>query len=144
MGILWAAVVVSLSLLCWGGQAVSWFAPRTAVRLTLTEAEGTVEAAYFADVRGEALWDILTLWTMPVAGVLLLVDEPAWAYFGLVGGGMYAYFAGRGIFTRRAMQHRGYRIGAAQSVKVGYLFLSIWGVMGLITIAAAIVALSSS
>ena len=38
----------------------------------------------------------------------------------------------------------GYRVGAAQNVKIGYLFLSIWGVMGLITIAAAVVALSSS
>jgi hypothetical protein len=144
MGILWGVVVVALSLLCWGGQAISWFAPATAVRLTLMEAEDTVEPTYFADVRGEALWDTLTLWTMPVAGLLLIVDSPAWAYFGLVGGGMYAYFAGRGIFTRRAMQNRGYRVGAAQNVKVGYGFLSIWGVMGLITIAAGVIALSSS
>jgi hypothetical protein len=144
MGILWGLVVIALSLLCWGGQAISWFAPATAVRLTLMEAEDSVEPTYFADVRGEALWDTLTLWTMLVAGVLLIVDNPAWAYFGLVGGGMYVYFAGRGIATRRAMQKGGYRVGAAQNVKIGNLFLSIWGVMGLITIAAAVVALSSS
>ena len=144
MGILWGLVVIALSLLCWGGQAISWFAPATAVRLTLMEAEDSVEPTYFADVRGEALWDTLTLWTMLVAGVLLIVDNPAWAYFGLVGGGMYVYFAGRGIATRRAMQQGGYRVGAAQNVKIGYLFLSIWAVMGLITIAAAVVALSSS
>lgn len=143
MGVLWGVIVVALSLLCWGGQAISWFAPATAVRLTLMEGEDTVEPVYFADVRGEALWDTLTLWTMLVAGALLVVDNPAWAYFGLVGGGMYVYFAGRGIFTRRTMQQRGYRVGAAQNVKVGYLFLAIWGVMGLITIAAAVGALSS-
>ena len=144
MGILWGLVVVALSLLCWGGQVISWFAPATAVRLTLMEAEDTVEPTYFADVRGEALWDTLTLWTTLIAGVLLILDVSAWAYFGLVGGGMYVYFAGRGIVTRRAMQQRGYRVGAAQNVKVGYLLLSIWGVMGLITIAAAVIALSSS
>jgi hypothetical protein len=144
MGILWGLVVVALSLLCWGGQAISWFAPATAVRLTLMEAEDTVEPTYFADVRGEALWDTLTLWTMLVAGVLLVLNVSVWAHFGLVGGGMYVYFAGRGIVTRRAMQQRGYRVGAAQNVKVGYLLLSIWGVMGLITIAAAVIALSSS
>ena len=144
MGILWGLVVVALSLLCWGGQVISWFAPATAVRLTLMEAEDTVEPTYFADVRGEALWDTLTLWTMVVAGVLLTLDVSAWAYFGLVGGGMYAYFAGRGIVTRRAMQQRGYRVGVAQNVKLGYLFLAVWGVMGCITIVAAVVALPSS
>jgi hypothetical protein len=144
MEILWGVIVVALSLLCWGGQTISWFAPETAVRLSLMEAEDTVEPTYFADVRGEALWDTLTLWTMPVAGILLIVDNPAWAYFGLVGGGMYVYFAGRGIVTRRAMQNRGYRVGAAQNVTVGYLFLSVWGLMALITIAAAVGALLSS
>ena len=144
MGILWGLVVVALSLLCWGGQVISWFAPETAVRLTLMEAEDTVEPTYFADVRGEALWDTLTLWTMLVAGVLLTLDVSAWAYFGLVGGGMYVYFAGRGIVTRRAMQQRGYRVGVAQNVKLGYLFLAVWGVVGCITIAAAVVALPSS
>lgn len=144
MGILWGVVVVALSLLCWGGQAIAWFAPATAVKLTLMEAEDSVEPTNFADGRGEALWDMLTLWTMLVAGVLLIVDNPAWAYFGLVGGGMYVYFAGRGIFTRRTMQNRGFRVGAAENVKVAYLFLSVWGVMGLITIAAAATALSSS
>jgi hypothetical protein len=143
MGVLWGVVVVALSLLCWGGQVISWFAPATAVRLTLMESEDTVEPTYFADVRGEALWDTLSLWTMPLAGALLIAGNPAWAYFGLVGGGVYVYFAGRGIVTRRAMQQRGYRVGAAQNVKVGYLFLSVWGVMGLVTIAAAVVALSS-
>jgi len=144
MGILWGLVVVALSLLCWGGQVISWFAPATAVRLTLMEAEDTVEPTYFADVRGEALWDTLTLWTMVVAGVLLTLGVSAWAYFGLVGGGMYVYFAGRGIVTRRALQQRGYRVGVAQNVKLGYLFLAVWGVMGCITIVAAVVALPSS
>ena len=144
MGILWGLIVIALSLLCWGGQVISWFAPATAVRLTLMEAEDTVEPTYFADVRGEALWDTLTLWTMLVAGVLLILGISAWAYFGLVGGGMYVYFAGRGIVTRRAMQQRGYRVGAAQNVKLGYLFLAVWGVMGLITVAAAVAALPSS
>jgi hypothetical protein len=144
MGILWGLIVIALSLLCWGGQVISWFAAATAVRLTLMEAEDTVEPTYFADVRGEALWDTLTLWTMLAAGVLLIVDNPAWAYFGLVGGGMYVYFAGRGIATRRAMQQRGYRIGVAQNVKLAYLLLAVWGVMGCITTAAAVVALPSS
>ena len=73
----------------------------------------------------------------PLAGLLLIVDEDAWAVVGLVGGGMYAYFAGRGIVTRMEMQRRGYRIGAASSVRIGFIALAIWLITALITIVAA-------
>ncbi len=101
-----------------------------------------VEPTYWADIRGEAAWDGLTLWTMVVAGILLIVDHSAWTSFGLVGGGMYVYFSGRGILTRLAMQRRGLRIGSPQSVRVGLSFLSIWGVMSLAVIVAALRAIS--
>ncbi len=143
MNLLWGVVVTLLSLLAWGGQVVSWFSPVTAVRWQLAEAEEDVEPAFWADGRGEALWDILTLWTMVVAGVLLIADASSWAYFGLVGGGMYLYFGGRIIFTRVAMQRRGLRIGAPQNVRLGYIFGALWATMGLITILAAIASLES-
>jgi hypothetical protein len=137
-------VVVVLSLLCWGGQTISWLSPATAVKLTLMEAEDDVEPVYWADIRGEAAWDALTLWTMLAAGILLIADSDSWAYFGLVGGGMYVYFAGRGILTRVVMQRRGLRIGAPANVKIGLTFLAIWGVMGVVTIVAAIAALPTT
>jgi hypothetical protein len=133
--------MLALSLLCWAGQVIVLFTPATGVKLGLSEAEGDVEPAFWADVRGEALWDSLTLWTLVVAAVLLLMDHGAWPYFGLVGGGMYVYFAGRGISTRLAMGRRGLRVGSAGSVRVGLVFLAIWGVMGFTTIMAAAAAL---
>lgn len=99
-------------------------------------------ARLLGDIRGEALWDFLTLWTLLAAGVLLILDNRAWAYFGLVGGGMYVYFAGRGILTRLEMQRRGFRIGKPQNVGTAYIFLAVWGAVGLVTIIAAVVALS--
>jgi len=134
-------VLVVLSLLAWGGQTISWLKPDTAVKLTLMEAEEDVEPTFWADIRGEAAWDALTLWTMVVAGILLIANVDAWAYFGLVGGGMYVYFAGRGNFTRLAMRRRNLRIGAPNSVTTGLTFLALWGLMGAITIVAAVVAL---
>lgn len=144
MGVLWGIVVVALSLLAWGGQTIAWLAPDTAVKWSLMEAEDSVEPAYWGDIRGEVIVDAFMLWTMVVAGVLLIVDNPAWAYFGLVGGGMFVYFAGRGILTRMSINRRGLRVGSPESLKVGYIFLAIWGVMGLITIAAAVVALPTT
>ena len=131
-------VIVLLSLPCWAGQLIAWISPTTAVRLQLTEPEESVEPAFHADVRGEAAWDALTLWTMPVAGVLLATSSSAWAYFGLIAGGMYGYFAGRGIFTRRALQARGLRIGEPSVVPTAYAALTVWGLLGVAVIALGI------
>lgn len=144
MGVFWGIVVVGLSLLAWGGQFIAWIAPETAVRLSVMESRDAVEPTYWADIRGEAPLDFVTLWTMVAAGVLLIFNNPAWAYFGLVGGGMFVYFAGRGIFTRVAMQRGGFRVGTPHNLKVGYTFLALWGAMGLITIAAAVAALPTA
>ena len=107
------------------------------------EAEEDVEPTYWADIQGEAAWDAFTLWTLVVAGFLLVFDQPEWAYFGLVGGGVYTYFAGRGIVTRVLMLRRGLRIGASRNVRTGIIFLVLWGITGLITAVAAAVSLST-
>ena len=143
MQIFLGIMVAALSLLCWGGQAIVWFAPATGAKLGLSETEADVEPAFWADVRGEALWDFLTLWTLVVAGGLIALDHGAWRYFGLIGGAMYVYFAGRGILTRVEMQRRGLRVGSTQSLKVVFTFLTIWGLMGLVMVIASFVSLTT-
>jgi len=73
-----------------------------------------------------------------------MLNNPIWAYFGLVGGGMYLYFAGRGILVRRVMQGRGKQIGSPETLRVAYTFLTLWGLAAVITIVMAIVALPLS
>ncbi len=141
MNVLGGLVITGLALLAWAGQTISWLAPDAAARWGLAEAEEDVEPTFWADIRGEAAWDMVTLWTLVVAGILLIIDQPAWAYFGLVGGGMFLYFAGRGILTRLEMRRRGLRIGSAASVRTGMIALGVWGVTALITIVAAVRAL---
>jgi hypothetical protein len=142
MELAWGILVLVLSLIAWLGQLTSWLAPATALRLTLIESEADVEPVYWADIRGEAMWDSLVLWMLPLAALLLILDEPAWAVFGLVGGGAYLYYAGRGIVTRLAIQRRGFRIGASQNVRLGYAFLAVWSAMALITMVGAAASLS--
>jgi len=136
-------VVTALSLLCWGGQVVVVVAPDRAIDLGLLEEEAAVESAFWADARGEALWDVATLWSMVVAGVLLAAGSDAWAYFGLAGGGAYLYFAGRGVVVRITMARSGLRIGAAASVRVALVALVVWGAMAAITIGAAVAELAA-
>ena len=142
MELLWGLVIIGLGLLAWGGQALSWFAPATAVRLSLADAEDRVDAVFWADGRGEALWDAFSLWTLPLAGVLLIAGHEAWTWFGLLGGGMYLYFGGRGIFARVELRRHGHLIGEPADVRLGLTALLIWGVAGLITAIAAGVALA--
>ena len=144
MEIILGVVLIVLGLLAWGGQTLSRFAPDTATKLSLVEKRETVEPVYWADIRGEALWDFLTLWTLVVAGVLLLIDHQAWPYFGLVGGSIYLYFAGRGILTRVEMQRAGFRVGDSRSVQLGLVMLAVWGIVGLTTILIATTTLSGA
>ena len=141
MNIIWGIILTIISGLGWLGQAMTTFWPETAVTLNLTEPETDIDPTFHADVRGEAYWDTVVLWLLPVAGVLLLLNSSVWAYFGLVGGGMTLYFAGRGIVARKVMQQRGIRIGALKSVKVNTIFLALSGLVAIITIVMAIAAL---
>jgi hypothetical protein len=131
-------VIVVISLPCWLGQAISWISPSTGERWKLTEKAESVDSTYYGDIRGEVRWDTFTLWTMPLAGLLLVLGNDAWAYVGLVAGGMYTYFGGRGIATRRAITQRGGRIGAANDLRVAYAALTLWGALGLLAIVVSV------
>ena len=144
MDIFWGSVLIILGLIGWVGQSISLLWPDGAVRYGLSEAEADVEPVFWADIRGEAGWDAFVLWTLPLAGLLLVLGSPNWAYFGLVGGGIYLYFGGRGIFQRLSMRRRGMRVGSDQSVRIGLIFLAVWAVTALVTIAAAISDLPTS
>lgn len=141
MNIIWGITLTLISSLGWLGQVITAFWPETAVTLNLTEPETDVDPTFYADVRGEAYWDTAVLWILPVAGVFLLLNNAMWAYFGLVGGGMTLYFAGRGIAARKVMQHCGIRIGTPEAVKVNLVFLALSGLVAIVTIVMAIAAL---
>jgi hypothetical protein len=142
MNLIWGAVLVIFTLfVCWMAQVVNVFSPKLAARLGVTEPESDVDPTFFVDGRGEALWDALILWTLPVAGILLILNSPLWAYFGLVGGGMYLYFAGRLVVVRLAMQRRGIRIGKPETVKLFNVVGILWGLIGVVTIIMAVSAL---
>ena len=131
MSVIIGIIITFFSILAWLGQVITAISHSTAVKLSLTEPEQDIDPAFFADVRGEAIWDAMTLWVLPVAGILLIINNPWWPDFGLVGGSIYLYFAGRGIFVRLSMQRRAIRIGKPQTIKFAYLFLTIWGLVGL-------------
>lgn len=145
MNIIWGAILIIFTgILCWLGQVINASSPILAARIGLAEPESDVDPTYFVDGRGEAIWDALILWTLPVAGILLTLNNPWWVYFGLVGGGMYLYFAGRMLVVRLAMQRHGIRIGKPETVKLYNAVLILWGLLAVVTIIMALSALPLS
>ena len=142
MNIIWGIILILFTLLlCWLGQVINATSPALAAKLGLSEPESDVDPIFFLDGRAEAIWDALILWTLPMAGILLLLDNPSWAYFGLVGGGMYLYFAGRGLVVRRLMRRNDVPIGKPGTMNLYNGVLIVWGLIGLITIIMAVAAL---
>ena len=142
MNQVWGIVLIVFTLIGWLGQVISLISPKAAARLGVSEPETDVDPVYWADIRGEALWDSLVLWTLPVAGILFLLDNKLWIHFGLVGGGMWLYFAGRAILTRVTLQRRGIRIGMPKTLAINYTFIVTWGLIATVTIFKAAAALS--
>ncbi len=76
MNIIWGVVLIIFTLIvCWLGQVINASSPILAVRLGLAEPESDVDPTFFVDGRGEAIWDALILWTLPVAGILYCTRE---------------------------------------------------------------------
>lgn len=141
MDIIWGVLLIVFGFIAWGGQMLSALTPRSATKLGLIEPEVDVDPAFYADARGEAKWDSITLWILPLAGLLIILNSPLWVYFGMVGGGIYFYFAGRAISTRLELKKLGIRIGNPQLLKIYFIFATLWGLIGLATIIKSIRAL---
>jgi len=137
--VIWGVFITVLTLIAWVGQVVYAVSPRLGAKLGVGEAESDVDPVFYIDARGEAIWDSMTLWTLPVAGLLLTFNNPLWVYFALVGGGSYCYFAGRNLTTRLMMQRRGIRIGSPKNIKIGNLFVTLWGLAAVVTIVMALI-----
>ena len=137
MNLIWGIILVSVTLKCWIGQIIIAFSPKVAAKIKIIEPESDVNQTFFADMRGEAIWDAITLWILPFSGMLLVLNNSLWTYFGLVGGGMYLYFVGRTITSHLIMQRHGIHIGRSKKLKVKYIILTLWGLVAVITIIMA-------
>ena len=141
MNFIWGIILVSVSLKCWIGQIIIAISPKVAVKIRITEPESDLDKTFFADMRGTAIWDAISLWTLPLAGILLILNNNLWTYFGLIGGGMYLYFVGRTIISNITLNRIGIHIGKSKKLIVKYLVLTLWGFVAIITIIMALIEL---
>ena len=142
VNLIWGVILISTTLKCWIGQTIIAFSPKVASKIRIIEPESDVNPTFFADMRGAAIWDTISLWTLPFAGILLLLNNSLWPYFGLTGGGMYLYFVGREITSNLTMQRHRINIGTSKKLKVKYMILTLWGFIAFVTIIMAVIALN--
>ena len=135
--------VIVLGLIVWIGQALSFFVPDVATRLAVNSpADEMDESLYIIETRANGLSDILLTWTFPLAGLLLILEHPAWPFLALIGGAIYIYFALLTIFTRVFLKQHGRKIGSAGDVRTAYVFSVLWLTTAAIMIVLAIQALT--
>jgi hypothetical protein len=139
---IWGIILISTSLKVWISQIIIAFSPILAEKINIIEPESNMDKTYFLDLRGSAIWDALSLWLLPIAGILLIFNNDLWIYFGLVGGGMYLYFVGRTITSNLKLHRNEINIGKSKKVKVKLLILTFWGLVAIVTIILALMELS--
>lgn len=114
------------------GQLVSVVNFKLAQQWGLQEKEHSTDPLYWRLERNTALWDLFVIWTLPVAGVLMLLDHSWWPFVALVAGGVYADLGGREVAKVLGLRSEGVRIGRQGEVRFALAFLGLWSAAGVI------------
>jgi hypothetical protein len=114
------------------GQLFSALNPEPAPRRPVQNEFGGPDRLYRRLERNSALWDLFVIWTLPVAGVLMVLDHSWWPSVALVAGGACAASAGREFAKMLSFRNEGVHIGGEGEIRLAFTFLGLWGVVAVI------------
>jgi hypothetical protein len=134
-----AGVVFVLLWVIYAGQLVSVVNLPLAQRLGFQEKPENVDALYRRDTSGTARWDLLSMWTLPVAGILMLINHSWWPYLALIGGGVYVDTGGRQAIKLLGYRSEGVRVGTQHNVRRALGVYALFVIVGGIAMALALV-----
>ncbi len=106
----------------WVGQLISGINYPLAQRLGLQEKSQGTDALFRSAEINAARWDSFVLWTLMVAGILMLADNHWWPYVSLVAGGIYLDGAGREAAKYIGLRRAGVRIGDSRDLRIAAVF----------------------
>jgi len=133
-----------VGLIAWIGQTLAFVAPSLAGRLGVLEPQEEIDSTlYIMEARAEGLTDMLLTWTLPLSGLLMLLQHPLWPYLGLIGGGVFLYVAGLITLSRVYLKREGKRVGRPSAERAAYVFSGIWALSSFAMIALAAIELSA-
>ena len=139
MKIIIGITVILVGLICWIGQALSFFAPAVAAKLGVSEVEGEMDPVlYLIETKANGLTDTALTWTLPLSALLMIRDVSAWPILALIGGGIYLYFPGLILLNRVFLKKHGKKVGKASSEYTAYVLGFIWFISAVVMITLAI------
>ena len=118
--------------LLYAGQVVSVANLGLAQRLGLQENPEEVDPLFTSLEVWTARWDLPTLWILPVAGVLMLMDHSWWPYVAMIGGGVAADTGGREIAKYLSLRQHGVRIGTPTGQRVLFWAMASVSLVGVV------------
>lgn len=126
------------------GQIISVINLPLAQQLGLQEQPDTIDPVYARDAAGTARWDLLSMWTLPLAGLLMLIDSSWWPYIALIGGAIYVDTGGRQGIKLLGYRNEGVRVGTSQAVNLALGVYALFLFVGLLAIILALVEVAPS
>ncbi len=124
-------VALLLGALVVVGQFISTVDFQLAQRLGLQEKDEATEPLFRHLELNTARWDLLVLWTLPLAGVLMVAENSWWPWVALIAGGILVDTAGREAAKGLGLRAEGVRIGAPNEVRVYFGFFALMAAVGL-------------
>ena len=132
-------VVALIPGLLYLGQGVSVANLELAQRLGLQENPGRVDPLFTRLEVWTARWDLIAMWPLPVAGVLILVDHSWWPYVAMIGGGAAFDTGGREIVKGIGLRDHGVTIGGPGEQRTFFGTLALISLAGLLAAVAGLV-----
>ena len=128
----WAYLI--LGGLLYVAQVISSVDFRLAQQLGIQESPEETDSILQTAERYTALWDLVTLGWLPLAGLLMILDSPYWPLAGLVGGAIYLDTSGREAAKIISFRKEGVRLGPEKQQKVFFASYIVMAFMGLVLI----------
>lgn len=136
------AILCLVGWLLYVGQLISALNFSLAQRLGLQESPDSADLLLSHVEVWAARWDLVWLWTLPMAGILMLINHWLWPYAALIGGGAFVDAGGReaakilglrghGVHTGSQSEHRLAMGVFAYLIAIGALSIVI-GMLGVL------------
>jgi len=135
--------VLIVGLIAWFGQSLAFIAPSLAVWVGVLEPDDEIDATLrVVEAKAEGLTDILLTWTLPLSGLLMVLEHPLWPYLALIGGGVFLYVSLLITLSRVFLKREGKKVGQPASERAAYVFSGIWAVSAVLMIVLASIELA--
>ena len=114
------------------GQLYSALTPKLVPRQRAQDEGSGPDRLYRRLERNSALSDLFVIWTLPVAGILMLLDHSWWPSVALVAAGACAASGGRELAKMLSFRNEGVAIGGEGEIRLALTFVGLWAILAVI------------